>query len=221
MANKVKCNSCNLIVDELLAFVQNKLDTMDEESMMRICVSAFTPEVIATSKKLLYEAVTVQKEKIKTRKGIGKEHRDIADIISFFKLVDPEKFPVFVAKELHKLPPVTFDHVDVTALLKDIVWLKSTVEHIKSSYATTEHLMQLENQVRNCVDAGKSFRETSYLNGHPNVNTRRGAYLLNQSSSEGGSSGPMGIAYVNMFANCEEEKEVEQACQRRSWGGQA
>ncbi|XP_075990139.1 uncharacterized protein LOC142985779 [Anticarsia gemmatalis] len=42
----------------------------------------------------------------------------------------PDDVPTFVAKELHKLPPVTFDHVDVTSLLKDIVSLKASLADV-------------------------------------------------------------------------------------------
>lgn len=36
-----------------------------------------------------------------------------------------------MAKELQKLPPVPFDHIDVTILLKDIVVLKSELNCLK------------------------------------------------------------------------------------------
>ena len=40
--------------------------------------------------------------------------------------------PVFVAKELHTLPPVTLYHVDVTRLLKDIASLKSSLAQVQA-----------------------------------------------------------------------------------------
>lgn len=67
-------------------------------------------------------SVTSMQKNIR-RKGIGRSLRDLYDVISFFKQVEPEIVPIFVAKELQKLPPMTFDHVDATRLLRDILLL--------------------------------------------------------------------------------------------------
>lgn len=122
-SNVIKCTGCNMVISEVLAFVKNKLDVMDEDSLSRICVTAFTPEEIKSAKKLLFESVPTDKRN-KIRKGDKKAQRDIDDIIGLFKQTDPGVVPVFVARDLQKLPPVTFDHIDVTRLLKDILVLK-------------------------------------------------------------------------------------------------
>lgn len=68
--------------------------------------------------------------KLTTRKGDGKTERELDDIISLYKECDPEELPIFVAKELHKLPPLSFDHVDVTRLLKDIVIIQNDLKRV-------------------------------------------------------------------------------------------
>lgn len=56
MASKLlKCSSCNIVINEVLAFICNKIDVMDEESISRICVSAFSDEDIQSAKNLLCE----------------------------------------------------------------------------------------------------------------------------------------------------------------------
>jgi hypothetical protein len=69
-----------------------------------------------------------------------KKKKDVEDMISVFKTTDPDQLPVFVAYDLHKLPPISFDHVDVTKLLKDILVLRSEITNIKNEYVTKEHL---------------------------------------------------------------------------------
>lgn len=68
---------------------------------------------------------------------------------------------------------MTFDHVDVTRLLKYIILLQTEVKHIKQAYATSEELLELKNIVNT---SGPSDEH---------VNKRRGAYLFD--------SGPPGI----------------------------
>ncbi|XP_059062198.1 uncharacterized protein LOC131855009 [Achroia grisella] len=148
----VKCNNCNVVINELLAFIQNKADIMDEESINRLCVTAFTDEEIALAKKLLFESVDTSRRKIKRRKE-GKNLRDLVDIIGLIKETDPEIVPIFVARELHKLPPVTFDHLDATKLLRDIIKLQDDVATVKEKYISREELigMKLISASDDCI----------------------------------------------------------------------
>lgn len=173
VSKTVKCASCNIVINEILAYLQNKVDTMDNESMVRICASAFTVTEVEKAKGLLFDSIKTNRRNISRRKD-GKIQRDLEDIIAIFKETDPEVMPVFVARELNKLPPITFDHVDVTALLKDIVRLKADVREIKDTYVTTKQIEDLDSKWSNC-------RYTSDCR----INMRRGGYLL--------ESGPMAI----------------------------
>ncbi|KAF9797539.1 hypothetical protein SFRURICE_006374 [Spodoptera frugiperda] len=127
----IKCNNCNIVICELLAFIQNKMQVMDEEGLVRLCNTTFSSEDIEAAKSLLFESITTAKRKI-SRKRDGKSKRELHDIITLMKEVDPEEVPIFVARELHKLPPVTFDHIDVTRLLKDLLLLQSDYVRLKN-----------------------------------------------------------------------------------------
>ncbi|XP_061705662.1 uncharacterized protein LOC133516659 [Cydia pomonella] len=110
--------------------------------------------------------------------------RDIDDIICLLKVTDAEDMPIFAARDLQKLPPVLFDHVDVTRLLKDLVRLRSDVDRIENEYVTVKHLEGLQTD----IDILK--RASSVCNGNQNVNARRGACLLDHFEF---NSGPMGL----------------------------
>lgn len=177
----VKCSKCNIVINELLAFVNNRIDVMDEESISRICISAFSECDIVAAKDLLFDSISTTLRK-KSRKRSGKSLRNIEDIICVLKEAQPNEIPIFVAQELHKLPPVSFDHVDVTRLLKDIVKLQQDVKDIKEQYATTEHLDLLKSELKS-VPSLKEYE-------HNNVNTKRGAF----SRTFDCHSGPMGLS---------------------------
>lgn len=119
---------------------------MDEDSLSRICVTAFSSEEIVSAKKLLFDSIP-SGQKLKIRKGEKKSQRDIDDIITLLKRTDPEFVPVFVARDLQKLPPITFDHVDVTRLLKDILLLKKELQVVKDSYVTIESFNAMQRNV--------------------------------------------------------------------------
>ncbi|KAL0881932.1 hypothetical protein ABMA27_001691 [Loxostege sticticalis] len=156
---------------------------MDEISLVQICTSAFSESDILNAKNLLFDSLSSSRRK-KIRKRIGKSRRDLEDIISVIKETDPEEIPVFVARELHKLPPVLFNHVDVTRLLKDIVRIDNELKVIKGQYVTTDQLMDVKSDL-------ESLKKTSVVNNFAgNVNARRGACLLNSFNFD---SGPMGL----------------------------
>lgn len=178
MASKtVKRISCNIVINKVLSFIQNKIVTMDEVSLVKICETAFSPEEIFIAKKLLFDSV--QSQKIKNRK-MDKLKKDLEDIIDLFKQTDasdPEKLPIFVAKDLHRLPPVTFDHLDAARLLREIQLLQEDVRALKNDCVTQEQLKSIM----------KPSTPRSHLNvDSNNVNTRRGAYLLNSFNCDSG-----------------------------------
>lgn len=207
--NVLKCISCNLVVNELLTFVQNKHEVMDSESLVRICTTAFSTEDVEKAKSLLFQSISsVDFRKIKRKNKDGKSKKDLFDIIEVFKSLDPEKIPIFVAQDLNKLPPITFDHVDVSRLLKDIIILQNEITLIKSNYVTTDQLLQTRNEIMetnkecsrgagSCVEcqrAGGSdslCEEDILRSAYRNINMRRGACL----GSPHYDSGPMELTH--------------------------
>jgi hypothetical protein len=180
--SRLKCVNCNIVINELLAYIQNKISIIDEDSLAKICVASFTSEDITVSKTLLLESLSDEYRK-KARKGLGKENRELHDIISLFKVVDPDVMPVFVARELEKLPPITFDHLDVSKMLKDHVRLEADIREIKSSYATLSQVDELKNIV---MDIRSQIIPFSVRN----VNVKRGGGVYYD-------SGPMGLSNLN------------------------
>lgn len=167
----MKCNSCNIVISEILAFIQNQVDVMTEDSIVRLCVTSFSLEEVVEAKNLLFQSVKTSEKKILRKgKAVGRVQRDVEDIISLIKCTEAEMMPVFVAKELRKLPPVTFDHIDVTRLLKDIIIIKDKIQVMQEEYATIEQLNRLKTDLN-------TLKQTSIINNyeHPQyVNTKRG-----------------------------------------------
>ncbi|XP_063382111.1 uncharacterized protein LOC134668602 [Cydia fagiglandana] len=139
---------------------------------------------------------------------IGKEQRDVEDILKVFKRTDPEKIPLFVAHDLNKLPPITFDHVDVTRLLRDLLLLKSEIDNIKENYVTKEQWAQTKtdaSSLRLPNDDSSSEKNLSVLghNAHNKVKrssdtfvnkNRRGGFVHEQSYNC--DSGPFGMLHI-------------------------
>ncbi|KAF9810563.1 hypothetical protein SFRURICE_021016 [Spodoptera frugiperda] len=170
-----------LIANELLAFIQHAIDTMDEVSILQICKSNFKEEDISSGKRLLFQCLG-KLDEMPARRRDGTE-KSVQDIITLLKVTDPDDVPAFVAKDLHKLPPVTFDHVDVTRLLKDIISLKTSLAEVQSK------LMSSENTIGELRAELLALRNTVVVSGSPTLctddaNTCRGAANASVSSFE-------------------------------------
>ncbi|XP_072938405.1 uncharacterized protein [Epargyreus clarus] len=160
-----------LIANEVLAFIQHTIDTMDEVSIIQICKTNFTREEICSAKNLVFESLGMS-DRMPSRRKDEKGEKGLQDIINILKVTDPDDIPAFVAKNIHKLPPVTFDHVDVTRLLKDITTLKTSLAEVvlklEASQDTISDLRAEIATLRNTVTVSRSPEVN-------NVNTRRGA----------------------------------------------
>lgn len=184
-SNIIKCASCNIVICEVLAFIQNKQNVMDAESLVRICASSFTPKEIDSAKSLLFDSLSTKVRKV-VRKNAGKTLRDLNDVIALFRKTDPEELPTFVARDLHRLPPLTFDHIDCTRLLKDIIILKNEISIIKDTYVTEQQFNDIKNEVLN-------LQQASLINNFDlNVNRKRGVGIVNNSFYNT-DSGPYGL----------------------------
>lgn len=188
MNNVVKCNVCNIVIDELLAYMQNKLSLIDEPSLVRICASVFTVDEIRNSKRLLFDAIPTDMRRI-VRKNSGKEIRDLEDIIGLLKTTEVEVIPTFVARQLDRLPPLTLDHLDCSKLLKDLTRLQSEIEAVKTSYATLRQLEDLRSDMQKLKF--DSLAQTPVCN----VNMKRGAW--NKRAAWNMDSGPVGLSMHN------------------------
>lgn len=128
---EIKCSKCGIVVSELLAFVSNKVDTLPETAIIQICLSAYSSEEIEIARSIVYPLLVPTKKYLRRKEG--SERKSLQEIIKHIKEFEPSSLPVFVAKNLNKLPPVTFDHIDVTTFLKEMAILKSDVADFKSS----------------------------------------------------------------------------------------
>ncbi|KAI5646617.1 hypothetical protein NE865_01551 [Phthorimaea operculella] len=122
---------------------------------------------------------------MRNKEGSGK--KNIRDIFRVFQNEDPDDVPTYVARDLNKLPPVTFDHVDVTTLLKDIVLLKSDMKDLKQKWETAE---QVSAEIRRELS---SLREQNAASATPPaacVNMQRGVAVQHETAPVSDSTRP-------------------------------
>lgn len=199
-SNIVKCNLCNIVINEVLAFVQNKISIMDEDTLVRLCETSFSEDEIFIAKKLLFESLQSKEMKKRRTDKSNKDLRDIFDLYKKADATDPEKIPIFVAKDLHRLPPVTFDHLDVTRLLRDIQLIQKEIQGMNSKFITREQVSELVDSSRS-ESRRPSFEARTYVNAR-----KRDTYTLNGRNFDfdfNCDSGPLGLEHLSVFEKAE------------------
>ena len=135
------------IIDELLCFIVNKFHTMNPEEIALLCTRCFKDEEIGKSKQILRKFCTKKKvdlQRYKRRTGAHKGKRNIEDIIAMLHDLGSNA-PVIVAKELHKLPPISFDTIDVTYFLHRMEKLEA--EFITTRNAFKEYIEKKDKEI--------------------------------------------------------------------------
>ena len=106
-----------VIVDELLCFLSNKIDVLPPQTIADLCATSFEDIEIDNSKKRLFELCADENSsRFRRRQGPNKSAVNIADMLRLMQEKGSDE-PVFVARDLSRLPPITFDSVDVSSLL--------------------------------------------------------------------------------------------------------
>ena len=166
------------IVDELLCFITNKLGLMNSDTIVKLCVENFDDKEIEASKDILFGLLcdeNAQTALIKRRRGKVNESKSVKNMHDMLQLLQEkggEPMPQFVALDLSRLPPISFNDMDVTVLLNKIQNVDMAVKLLKKGMAemsdTNKSLHELnlsqEDRIRDLeakapdINVGKSLQ---------------------------------------------------------------
>lgn len=143
------------IDNALLFFLFNKVDCMRETDLLYLCKDFYKTDEIDLAKSIVFELYKKTEEKV-NRKGSNKLTSDLQDIIKLIRTNIPPEEIKFCVTSCDRLPPVTLDHIDVSALLKNITDLKlqfynlsSISEEVKSLKLEIEDIKLWKNNENN------------------------------------------------------------------------
>ena len=131
-------NNNGLIIDELLCFVQNKIDLLPPTVIADLCASTFQEGDTEASKRRLFELCADENcTRQRKRQGPHKTTHNIDDIVRLMQEKGTDT-PTFVALNLAKLPPLTFGSIDVSALLHAIQHAQYEVDILRACVQTQQ-----------------------------------------------------------------------------------
>lgn len=107
-----------------------KLKTLNQDDIILLAVNHFGSEWIENSKKVLFDLCPNSPQRYVAHKG---PQKDLNNVKSCLKLLNEvgESIPGFVSHNVDKLPPVTFNSLDVSCLLGKIERLSMDISVMK------------------------------------------------------------------------------------------
>ena len=154
LVNETETNP-DAIVDELLAFVTYRMDTMPHETIKKLCMDFYAEERITLAKKTLYpyfSSLVPDCGRYKARRGPNRKLTELQDILEMLHICDPGKLPDFVAKDLGQLPPLNISDFDICSLLKDFDRMKQDIRSLKSIHNVGKEMSEEIRQLKESLD---------------------------------------------------------------------
>ena len=172
-----------IIINELLCFVTNKINILEREFLIKVCIEKYNSKEIEKAKKEVFDQLTNEEDVTKFKKrnhskiSDDKQTKDMNDIYQLLQEKGTKEWPQFVALNLCKLPPISFDSIDVTNLLTSLQKVNTDVKMLregldaqckisdslsKISSNLQERMINIETK---CEDNDRSRNTTHFFDG--------------------------------------------------------
>ena len=115
------------IVNEVLCYIQNKMDTLPTDTIVKLGCDFFQYEDIKRAKKILYQTVPIDGQRLRMHKGENKAKLDIKDMILYLHMVPLMDMPIFLARDITMTPPSSCDSYDTAAILRSIETMQTQI----------------------------------------------------------------------------------------------
>ena len=139
----------------MLCFISNKMDVMTQDLLVKLCTDFYGKGAIDIAKKLVYAKcnalnLDIALPRFVKRQGPKKKQSDVLDIIGLCHEVG-SKLPVFVARDLSNMPPVSANSFDVASLMRDI-------EDMKLQLLGLADMSRLSREINDAVNSITNVR---------------------------------------------------------------
>ena len=112
-------------INELLCFVACKSRIMPNPQISKLCCDFYSNSAIQEAKDMLLSSTSLPEfDKRKTRRKTRIAETNMQDIITIFYEMKPREMPVFVAKNVNNLPPLSMNNFDMAHIIEEMSNIK-------------------------------------------------------------------------------------------------
>ena len=158
-----------LVCNELLCYCFNMINNMAQTILQKICAEYYTETAIDKAKELILESNENEAQRtklLKKRRGTDKKSTTMKDILDTIRANDPDVFPVYVAKSLGNMPPLTKNCVNMASMMVDLAQLRTDVDTFQGMANSIADLTESVSAVKKQLDA---MSEVQKETGDPRI----------------------------------------------------
>jgi len=123
--------AANVVIDNILCFLTNKIGLLGTDTIVKLCTDTYSDDEIRKAKDTLFDLCADDStSRFIRRQGPKMSVQNIEDMVKLLQ-EKGQDIPVFVVQNLSKLPPITFDSIDVSVLLTNLKNLQTEVDLLK------------------------------------------------------------------------------------------
>lgn len=154
---------------ELICFMQQKASILPFDDLVTIIADFYSSDEIAAA---AGSVSSYAEHRIPSYKGTDKDRKIVADVLKL--VLNPKvRLPTYVAVDISRLPPVSADHLDMSAILQELTLLRSEVRAIGAVRAELEELKSamkvIKPQVEQLTKIGSDDGWNKRRSGHTSV----------------------------------------------------
>ena len=141
----------------------NKIDVLPPQSIADLCLTTYDEGEIEAAKKRLFDLCADENSsRFRRRQGPKKSAVNLDDMIRLLQ-ENGTDVPVFVARDLSCLPPITFDSVDVSSLLHSVRRAQLEIDVLKASVGIQRDATVDLTEIVKAVDLRMAVVETASI----------------------------------------------------------
>ena len=122
------------ITNEVLCYLQNKMDSLPFELIVKIASDFYDDETISQAKIVLFQEVSHPSTRYRQCRGESKSYEDIRDMLKLLLSVQLEDIPIFLALDLSNIPPLAGETQDLSSVLADINAMKTSLKLLTDAH---------------------------------------------------------------------------------------
>ena len=174
-----KFHQRKFVVNNLLCYLQNKVDSSPFNVIVKITSDFYATEEIKEAKELLFKLITIPNFRKRRCIGPNKDRDDVSDMLKMLLCADLSDMPIFLALDINRLPPINGDSLDMSSILHKIEGMQTSIDLLSGSQNDLTDLVnsQMRNPTPPC-DGEQSdsplddYSQTETLEDEPNPSKR-------------------------------------------------
>ena len=139
-----KYHENRFIVNEILCYLQTKMDTVPMDVLVKICSDFYPSDEIQKAKQLLFNLVAVPGTRCRNHIGPKKDVEDVRDMIKLLLSAEISDIPIFLALDIQHLPPLNGDCQDISSILRNIEKMQTSIDLLTNSQKDLSSIVHSE-----------------------------------------------------------------------------